>query len=255
MNIAVLAIRNRLICSIVILGSLFAGWMAYETMPRLEDPAFLIREAQVITSFPGASPLEMANEVSDKLVTAIQTMPELKEVRSESTDGLSTLKVSFKFISARTKPDLDRIFATLRTKIKDASANLPPGANAPIVFDDVGDVYGIYYVITSDGFSSREVNDYVKSLRTQILAIDGVGKVQIKGAEPEAIYIEISQQQIAETGASVDQLFDQLSKNGSIASAGSVVLGDRRLVVQLPKTHARMTLVAKSFTDASTMAP
>lgn len=237
MNPAVLSIKNRLICSIVILGSLFGGWMAYQNMPRLEDPSFLIREAQVITQYPGATPIEVANEVSDKLVTAIQTMPELKEVKSISTPGLSTLKLTFKYEAAPNKAALARIFATMRTKIKDAEIQLPPGVTTPMVFDDVGDVYGIYFVITSEGFTSREMRDYAKSLRTQMLAIKGVGKVQIKGDEPEAIYIEISQEHIAEAGVSVDQVFDQLSKNNSVVSAGSVLLDEQSLTVQLSPTE------------------
>ena len=83
MNLAALAIKNRLISTIVILICLFGGWTAYETMPRLEDPDFTIRIAQIVTQYPGATPLEVANEVTDKIESAIQQMPEVKEIRSE----------------------------------------------------------------------------------------------------------------------------------------------------------------------------
>ncbi|MBL4587461.1 MAG: efflux RND transporter permease subunit, partial [Flavobacteriales bacterium] len=212
MNLAVLSIKNRLICAVVILVALFGGWQAYETMPRLEDPDFTIRIATIITQYPGATPLEVANEVGDKIEAALQQMPEVLEVRATSTAGLSSIQVEIKFAFSPNKAALQGIWAKVRDKVDQAALQLPPGAGQPIVNSDFGDVFGIYYVLTSDGFSPREMADYAKTLRAEFLAIEGVGKVAIKGELPEAIYIEFSQEQIAASGASIDQILGQLSK-------------------------------------------
>lgn len=236
MNPAELSIKNRLICTVTMLLFLFGGWQAYQTMPRLEDPDFTIRIAAIITQYPGATPVEVANEVSDKIESALQQMPEVKEIRSTSTMGLSTIEVEIKYEFSPKKSDLAAIWTKVRNKVADAALQMPPGAGKPFVNDDFGAVYGIYYVLTSDGFSPREMMDYAKSLRTDLLAVDGVGKVFIQGELPEAIYIELSQEQIAASGATIEQIFDQLSKQSSVTASGSVVLGTRRLTVQLPDT-------------------
>lgn len=237
MNIAILSIKNRLICAIVILACLFGGWKAYETMPRLEDPDFTIRIAQVITQYPGATPLEVANEVTDKIETAIQQMPEVKEIRSTSTAGLSVILVEVKFAFSPDKESLATTWTKLRNKVSEAGAQMPPNAGQPFVNSDFGDVYGIYYALTGDGFSPREMSDYAKLVKTELLTIQGVGKVAINGILSEAIYIELSQEQIAESGASINQIFDQLTKQNSVTPSGSVTLGNQRLIVQLPPTQ------------------
>ena len=91
MGPAELAIKNRLMSFIVIALALIGGWQAYQTMPRFEDPEFTIREAQVITPYPGATPEEVANEVTEALETAIQQLQEVKEIRSVSSVGPSTV--------------------------------------------------------------------------------------------------------------------------------------------------------------------
>jgi len=171
-----------------------------QTMPRLEDPDFTIRIAAIVTQYPGATPTEVANEVSDKIESALQQMPEVKEIRSTSTAGLSTIEVEIKYAFSPKKSDLAAIWTKVRNKVADAALQMPPGAGQPFVNDDFGDVYGIYYALTSDGFSPREMMDYAKSLRTDLLAVNGVGKVFIQGELPESVYIELSQEQIAASG-------------------------------------------------------
>ncbi|MBL4756211.1 MAG: efflux RND transporter permease subunit [Rhizobiales bacterium] len=254
MNPAVFSIKNRLICAVVILISLYGGWNAYETMPRLEDPDFTIRVAQIITQYPGATPLEVANEVSDKIESALQQLPEVKEVRSTSTAGQSIIQIEIKFEFSPNKEALQVVWTKVRNKVAEAALQLPPGAGTPYVNDDFGDVYGIYYALTSDGFSPREMFEYAKSIRTELLAVEGVGKVAIQGELPEAIYIEFTQEQLAASGISIDQIFGQLSEHSSVTAAGAVTLGNRRLMVQLPPTTETVsalenTIVSTGFQE------
>lgn len=236
MGIAEFSIRNRLICGVVIAISLVGGLLAYRSMPRFEDPEFTIRIAQVITQYPGATPLEVANEVTETLETAFQELGEVKEIRSSSEAGVSTISVEILFEQSKTKDDLQIVYTKLRNKARDAARKLPPGASEPFVNDDYADVFGLYYLLTSDGFSPREMYDYAKLLRTRILTVDGVAKVGIEGRREEAIYVEISQEQVATTGVNIDQIFAQLSKHTSVVAAGDVQMAGRRLTLQLPET-------------------
>lgn len=232
MNPAEFAINNRLISFIVILGSLFGGWLAYENMARFEDPEFTIRTAQIFTQYPGATPEEVAEEVSEALESAIQQMQEVEEIRSTSSAGLSLLSVDIKYDFSRTKSDLDLVWTKLRNRVRDAQTDLPPGALESVVNDDFGDVYGMYYLITGDGFTPEELHEYAKSLRTELLAVEGVAKVSIGGVQQEVIYVEISRERINALGISITRLFEDLEQQNAVVSAGSVLVEGQRLLLQ-----------------------
>ncbi|WP_371194989.1 efflux RND transporter permease subunit [Glaciecola sp. SC05] len=232
MNIGIFAIKNRLITMLVILASLVAGWNAYQTMPRFEDPEFTIRTAVVITPYPGATPLEVANEVTEPLESAIQQLQEVDEITSTSQAGYSRIEVDIKYEFSKSKESLSSIWSKLRNKINDAQGQLPPGALESIVNDDFGDVYGVYYLITGDGYTQKELFDYADGLRTELLAVDGVAKVVLSGVQDEVIYIEITRERAAALGLSVDKIYQDLALQNSVASAGDVQVGNRRLVIQ-----------------------
>lgn len=216
---------------IVIMTALIGGWIAYQGMPRFEDPEFTIRTAVVITQYPGATPQEVADEVTEPLETAIQQMQEVKKVTSTSSDGLSQINVDIKFKFAPTKESLEAIWSKLRNRVGDAQIYMPPGVQVSMVNDGFGDVYGIYYLITGNGFSPKELNDYAKSLRTELLSVDGVGKIEMGGTQPEAIYVEISRERANALGASVDQVYNDLAKQNAVTYAGNVQVGSRRLMI------------------------
>jgi len=232
MNPAEFSIKNRLISFIVIFGCLIAGWLAYEKMPRFEDPEFSIRTAQIITTYPGATPEEVANEVSDVLESAVQQLQEVEEVRSTSSNGLSIIAVDVKYEFSPNKQDLQGIWAKLRNKVSDAAANLPPGAGVPLVNDDFGDVFGMFYLLTGQGFSSKEMEDYAESLRTELLKVDNVAKVNIIGNQREVIYLEVARERANAMGVSLEQVYQQLSTQNMVYPAGKVAVGDFRMVIQ-----------------------
>lgn len=251
MSIAEYSIKNRLIAGIVIFLSLLGGWLAYENMPRFEDPEFTIRTAQVITGYPGATPLEVANEVTETLESAFQEMLEVEEIRSKSEAGRSTISVDILFEFSPTKEELGLIYTKLRNKANDAARDLPPGATTPFVNDDYADVYGLYYVLTSDGFSPREMQDYAKSVRTELLAVDGVAKVAIDGVQDEAIFLEFNQTQMSVTGVSLDQVFSQIEQHTSVVPTGDVVIGEQRVEFQLPEAGDTVTALMNTVVTTS----
>ena len=231
MQIAEYSIKNRLIMWIVILLSVFAGWFAYQNMPRFEDPEFTIRTAQVLTPYPGGSPEEVAREVTTPLETALQDMAEVKEINSVSSDGFSEISVEIKFEASPSKSDLQIIWTKLRNKVADTAGDLPPGAGPSTVYDEFGDVFGIYYILTGEGYSMAEMRAYAKTLRQDLLSVKGVGKVNISGEQQEVIYVEIARQNAAALGATVNSVFNQLSTQNAVVSGGSVKIEDQRLII------------------------
>ena len=231
MNIAEFSIKNKLICAIAILLCLFGGWNAYQTMPRFEDPEFTIRQALIFTSYPGASPEEVAREVSEPLESALQQLQEVKKIKSTSTAGLSQINVEIKYEFSKDKAALQTVWAKMRNKIGDVETSLPQAAGTPLVNDDFGDLYGLYYFITGDDYSPAELRRYSKELQKEILQVKGVGKVQLSGIQKEAIFVEITHEQSAVLGNSVSALYDILSQQNSVVSAGAVSIGDQRLII------------------------
>ncbi len=231
MNLAEFTIKNKVLSVIVILLAVVGGWSAYQDMPRFEDPEFTIRVAQIIVQYPGASPTEVAEEVTAPLERAIQQLQEVEEVNSVSSAGVAEIMVSIKYDFSKSRADLQLIWTKLRNKVNDVQRSLPPGVDTPVVYDDFGDVYGIYYFLTGDGYSLAELRRYAKDLQSELLQVDGVAKVSMDGVLPEAIYVEISRENAVALGVSVSNVYSILSQQNAVVSAGDVTVGDRRLVI------------------------
>jgi len=231
MNLAEVSIKNPLLCVIAILLALFGGFNAYKEMPRFEDPEFTIRNAIIFTQYPGASPQEVAREVSEPLETALQQMQEVKNINTKSSAGVSEITVEIKFDFSKNKEDLQVIWTKLRNKIKDAERDLPQAAQSPVVNDDFGDLYGLSYLITGDDYSYQELRAYAKQLQKEVLQVKGVAKVRLEGTRDEAIFIEFSRENAATLGVSIQKLYDILAQQNSVVAAGSVVIGDQRISI------------------------
>ena len=167
MDFAGVAIRNRVVTLVLTFVMLAGGMNAYNGMSRLEDPEFTIKDALVMTPYPGASAAEVEEEVTDTLEIAIQQMGQLDKIVSKSDRGLSTLTVSIK--KSYDKATLPQVWDELRRKVNDAARDLPPGAGPSLVIDDYGDVFGVFVAITGDGYSYAELKDYVDFLKRELL--------------------------------------------------------------------------------------
>ncbi len=145
MNFAKFAIEKRTVTLVLTVVMLLGGLSSYKGLSRLEDPEFTIKDALVITPYPGASAREVEEEVSDELEIAVQKLGQLDQVESKSDRGLSTLTVSIK--KKYDRDALPQVWDELRRKVGDAQQSLPPGAGPSIVVDDYGDVYGVFVAI------------------------------------------------------------------------------------------------------------
>ena len=232
MNPAEFAINNKVLSVIVIALAIGGGWIAYQDMPRFEDPEFTIRTALVVTQYPGATPLEVAEEVTEPLERALQQLQEVDDIESTSVNGRSEIQVNIKYEFSKTKGDLQLIWTKVRNKVSDAAQSLPPGAGTPYVNDDFGDVYGLYYLLTGDGFTPAELRRYAKTLQSDLLQVDGVGKVLLDGALNEAIFVEISQRNVSSLGVSLNSIYRTLEQQNTVVSAGEVDVGSQRLTIR-----------------------
>ncbi len=232
MNPAEFAIKNQLLSVIVIALALAGGWLAYQDMPRFEDPEFTIRTAMVITQYPGATPMEVAEEVTEPLERALQQLQEVDDIESTSVSGRSEITVNIKYEFSPTKADLQLIWTKVRNKVDDATLSLPPGVGTPFVNDDFGDVYGLYYFLTGNGFTPAELRRYAKDLQSELLQVDGVAKVVFDGDLSEAIFVEISQENTAALGVSMNRIYSVLEQQNAVVSAGDVDIGQQRLVIR-----------------------
>lgn len=222
-DIAAYFIKNKVISWMVSLIFLIGGTMAFFGLGRLEDPAFTIKDAMVVTAYPGATPLQVEEEVTYPIEKAIQQLTYVDEVNSISSRGLSQITVTMK--NNYGPDDLPQIWDELRRKVNDLEPNLPPGVATPSVIDDFGDVYGILLAITGEGYSYKELNDYVDYLRREVELVNGVGKVSVTGTQQEQVFIEISMQRLSSLGISLQTIYNTLATQNTVSSAGAVKIG------------------------------
>ncbi len=208
-DIATYFIKNKVISWMLTLIFLVGGTFSFFGLGQLEDPAFTIKDAMVVTAYPGATPQQVEEEVTYPIEKAIQQLTYVDEVNSISSRGLSQITVTMK--NNYGPDDLPQIWDELRRKVNDISSNLPPGVAKPKVIDDFGDVYGILLAITGDGYSYKELSDYVDYLRREIELVDGVGKVGVTGNQQEQVFIEISMQRLSSLGISLETIYNILA--------------------------------------------
>ncbi len=169
MSLTQTAIERNRVTVVALLVIVFAGFSAYQTMPQNEDPGFIIRAAQVLTFFPGASPERVELLVSDKLEKVIQEIPELDFVTSTSRDGVSIIIMNI----LESERDMRPIWDDLRRKIERGSRDLPDGVIGPFVNDEFGDVFGTVIALTGEGYSYAELKEVADQVRNVLLDIQG----------------------------------------------------------------------------------
>ena len=228
MTITSYALRNNRVTGVLISVLLFGGTSAYLSMPQQMDPGFIIRGAQIVTYFPGASPDRVEQLVTDPIEQAVQSLPELDFVSSTSRTGVSVVSANIREEFKNVRP----IWDSLRRKIDAIKGDLPAGVVGPNVNDELGDIYPMLFSMTGDGFSDKELSDYAETIRDQLLYIDGVAKVELIGDQEERVFIEYSNARLAQAGLSPGQLQRDLQARNIIMPGGQVDLGRESLVLQ-----------------------
>jgi multidrug efflux pump subunit AcrB len=215
----------RVWLTLLLLG--VGGIFALLNIGRLEDPAFTIKTAVVITQYPGASAEQVEEEVTLPLESALQQLPYLDNVSSISSNGLSQITVNI--ASRYHSSELPQIWDELRRRVGDASRLFSPGVAAPFVNDDFGDVFGFFFAISGKEFTNPELVRYAEQLRRELVLVPGVGKVAIGGAIPEQINIDISLTKMAARGITLNQLSTILSRVNVVSRAGEIASGSESI--------------------------
>ncbi len=224
MNIAEYSVTKKVTTWLFIILMLGGGATALQEISRLEDPEFTIKEAKVYTLYPGATPQEVEREVTYHIENAVQQLQQLKRVESISQNGFSEVTVKIK--DKYKKADFPNIWDELRRKITDAQSLLPPGAQTSVVFDDFGDVFGLFYALSGDGYTYRELKDYADILKEQLLLVPGVRKITIDGDQKEIAYLDVSRANMAKLGISNLQFHRVLKSQNLVSDSGNVRVGD-----------------------------
>ncbi len=223
MNIAEWSIRKSTITWVMTIVVAVVGAYSFSTLSRLEDPEFTIKEALVLTPYPGASAAEVEEEVTNVIELAAQELGQVDKLESRSARGFSILKVYMK--DQYDKDGLPQVWDELRRKVNDYQAQLPPGAGPSLVNDDFGDVYGIYLAITGEGYNYKEIYEYAKFLQRELLQVKDVKRIILHGDQPEAVYVEMRRDKTAEFGVSPQEIYSTLSAKNLPTDSGHLTLG------------------------------
>ncbi len=238
MNLAGYAIRHKTVTLVFTLAIALGGVLAYQNLGRLEDPEFTIKEAVISTSYPGATAQEVELEVTEPLETAIQQLKQLKEVRSISRPGVSIIFAEMQEIYD--KHTLPQVWDELRRKVAATAGELPPGCHEPFVNDDFGDVYGVFYALTGDGYSQHELKEIAEDLRRELLLCHDVGRIDFWGLQPERIYVEIDRAKLARLGLQPTVIFNTLSQQNTVSDAGAVQVGTEHVRLRVTGDYNRV---------------
>lgn len=230
MNITKISIEKNRITAVILILIIFAGINTFRTMPRAEDPGFIIRWALVTTDFPGASPERVEMLITDKLEKAIQEMPEIDYIYSESKTGVSIIYVAIQ----ESYTEMRSIWDKLRRKVNRTKnrGELPAGIDGPRVNDEFGDVFGTIVTLTGEGYNYAELKEIADDVRHELLVIDEVAKVEIHGIQEEHIFVEYNDARLAELGLSASQLIGILENQNIVMSGGDITTGQEKIVLE-----------------------
>ncbi len=227
MNIAEYSIQHKVVSWMFALLLLVGGAVAFLGLGQLEFPEFTIKNALVITPYPGASAEQVEEEVTLKLEDAIQQLDAIKHITSINSAGMSQIEIEIK--DQYDKETLPQVWDEVRRKVNDKVAELPRGALAPQVIDDFGDVFGILLNISGEGYTYRELQNYADFLRRELVLVPGIKKVSVVGMVPDQVVVEISQQKLSALGLDQNYIYNLITSQNVVSNAGSILVGDNRI--------------------------
>ncbi len=223
------AFRNRKLVLFLVAILLLGGAFSAYNMSKLEDPEIEVKLAMVVTVYPGASAHQVELEVTDVLEKNIRKMGEVSNVESYSYNDLSLIQVELK--STIPNEEVEQCWDMLRRRVADAQASLPPGVNSSQVKEDFSKVYGMFYALTGDGLSLRELSDYAELIKREMDEVEGVARVDIYGKNDECINISLYQDKMAGLGVKPVEVLATLNGQNKTVYGGYYNSGDERIRV------------------------
>jgi multidrug efflux pump len=230
-NLSKWALEHRSFVIYMMIAAMIAGLGAFYRLGRDEDPPFVIKTMVVQAAWPGATLDDTLLQVTDRLERTLQETPSLDFLRSYTSPGKTTIFVNLKGkTTARQIPD---IWYHVRKSIGDMRHTLPAGIVGPGFNDEFGDVFGIIYGFTAEGFTHRELKDYVEDIRSRLMQVPDVAKIEVLGAQDEKIFVEFSVQQLAGLGIDRSALAAALAAQNIVSPSGVLETGNERLILRV----------------------
>ncbi|KGK19280.1 MFS transporter [Vibrio navarrensis] len=230
MNIAEYSIKNRVISWLFIIILAIGGVTSFLNLGRLEDPAFTIKDAMIIATYPGATSKEVEEELTYPLEKEIRQLPYIDHITSTSSNGMSQIMVSMKMDYG---PDeLPQIWDEMRRKINALKPTLPSGVQSLQIIDDFGDVYGVMIMLSGDGYNYVELKRYADHLTRELELINGVGKVAIAGDQQEMLFVEISLDRLAALNLDMNTVAGLLNQQNNVVASGEVMVNGESLTIR-----------------------
>ena len=230
MNLSALAIRHQALTLFAMVAVAAAGVWAYLALGRGEDPPFTIKNMVVIANWPGASADTMARDVTDRIERKLQELPHLDNTQSQTKPGSSVIQITLR---DDTPPKLvPELWYQARKKIADIQPTLPAGVQGPFFNDEFGDVFGLVYALTGEGFSLPQLKHVAEDVRERLLGVRGVAKVQIVGAQEERIYLDFDPQRLSQYGLTLQEVAAAVQRENSVVAGGFVDTRTDRIFVR-----------------------
>ena len=236
MNLSESALNNRALVKFLIVVLIIGGVFSFFSMSKLEDPEIQVKQALVVTVYPGASAHQVELEVTDVLEKEIRAMGDIASLESKSMNDLSIITVELE--TTVPAEELEQRWDILRRRVTNAVPQLPDGCVAPVVKDDFGDVYGMFYAMTTDGIADEELVEYANLVKRELQDIDGVRRVEIYGDRKPCINIEFVQDKMANLGVHPAEVIATLNSQNKAVYSGYFTSGDRRLRVGVDDSYA-----------------
>ena len=230
-NLSEWALNHRSFVVYLMLVAIVVGGMSYMRLGRNEDPAFTFRTMIVQAAWPGATLNDTLDQVTDRIERTLKETPNLDFLRSFTRAGVTTIFVNLKGSTpAKEVPD---IWYHVRKNVGDIRRTLPPGVVGPGFNDEFGDTFGIIYGFTADGFTHRELRDYVEKIRARLLGIADVSKIEVLGAQDERIIIEFSTEKLAGLGIDRASLIAAIQAQNAVSPAGTLDTSNETLLLRV----------------------
>ena len=235
MNLTEYALNNRALVKFFIAVLVIGGVFAFISMSKLEDPEIKVKQAMILTVYPGASAHQVELEVTDVLEKSIRSMGAISTIESKSVADMSLITVELE--STVSGDELEQKWDILRRKVINAQASLPSGTRPSVVMDDFGDVYGMFYAITTDGVSDEELMDYAQLVKRELQDVAGVRRVELYGDRKPCINIEILQDQMVNLGVHPMEVLATLNNQNKTVYPGYFNSGDQRILVAVNDSY------------------
>lgn len=236
MNLPVYSLENKKIIYFFLAIMLIGGIYSFFKLPKKEDSPFVIKQAVLVTQYPGATPQEVEKLITEPIEREIQSMSDVFQIKSESYFGMSKISIELQPTLA---PDYMPVkWDELRRKVANIQPRLPSGASVINVSDDFGDVFGIYYALTADeGFTYDDMRDWAQKIKTELTPIQGVQKVYLFAEQTQVVNVRISVPKLANLGIDPNSIQQVLQTQNLLVNTGEIMTGTYQLRVRAEGTY------------------